>query len=343
MQSPPFPRYLVPPRSKYSQHHSYRKCFIGKDRGYNTDRYMGTSRLLLSLILPALTDTRRKYPLTISVVSYLGRNDRKLARCRFNTELLLITHYKHVHVLPLKWRKNCLTSPLSDQNTCFTFRRARFRSRPPDRNSLGFSLPSVLTRISQTVACTTPRLPAHSNPQLALILWSCATRVIYASDKVGETNSYKKTTINALLPKRIISEMNQYIPRKRVVTLQTSLPHQMQTGITKAFSQKCTILIQAGPYRSTACDPSPVNTCVEYTVKPKYKTALNVFLGTEDHWSSYLYYWAAISQANPSYYTALHQPLDCNAVMTWQVLRLRDLTLHRRKLSALYDSVRTAQ
>jgi len=104
--------------------------------------------------------------------------------------------------------------------------------------------------------------------------------------RTWETNTYKKTTINTFPTKRIISEMNQYIPRKRVVTLHTSLPHQMQTGIknalctyiTKAFPQKCTIRIQAGPYRSTACDPSPVNTRVEYTVQRKYKQQWMCFL-----------------------------------------------------------------
>jgi len=50
---------------------------------------MGISRLLLSLIFTALTDTRRKYPLTIRMASHLGRNDRILAGCRLYTELFL--------------------------------------------------------------------------------------------------------------------------------------------------------------------------------------------------------------------------------------------------------------
>jgi hypothetical protein len=90
---------------------------------------------------------------TTRMTWHTGRNDRILTGCFLHTELFLITHYKqHVRDLPLKWRKNCLTSPLSDQYTCFTFRTARFRSRTSDRKPLGFSFPSVLPRICQTVA-----------------------------------------------------------------------------------------------------------------------------------------------------------------------------------------------
>jgi hypothetical protein len=59
--------------------------------------------------------------------------------------------------------------------------------------------------------------------------------------------------------------------------------------------------------------------------------ALNVLLGTEDHWSSQLYNWDVVSEANHSYYTTLHQPPDRNVGLhdSSQVKRLNALHIKR--------------
>jgi hypothetical protein len=52
---------------------TYRQCLIGQYQGYNTDRHIGISRLLLNLIRIAITDTWRKYPQLLEWLDLWGK------------------------------------------------------------------------------------------------------------------------------------------------------------------------------------------------------------------------------------------------------------------------------